>query len=159
MMNILIDALLLLVIYLQYRELQKQWWLLMGFRHKIWALRDDVAKLPSPRRAEGLSQKAVIKAAISAKLAERSFSLASSANLAVMAMQRTLSVRPRHLPKPQQVADAVAQKTVMEQVGGSPDYSGFDWMYPILNEEERDLLDKALEHSQKWESETKVKAT
>jgi hypothetical protein len=97
----------------------------------------------------GVADQTRMRSRMAEKFSERAFSLASSANLACMAIQRTLQVRPQYVVKNQQIANEVAQKTVMEKVGGSKDYSGFDWIYPILSDEDRDLLDKALQGSQK----------
>ena len=109
---------------------------------------------------EGKSAATLLKAKSAEMLGQRAFNLASSANLAVMALQRTLQVRPAYLPKRNQVANEVGQDKVMEAVGGTADYSGFDWLYPVLDEEERDLIDKAREfhdkHQEQGDEGTKV---
>lgn len=101
----------------------------------------------------GLGQQTLIKAKIAEKLADRAFSLASSANLAVMHLQRILQTRPKIFKKEELVLNEIAQQKVMETVGGSPNYAGFDWLYPILSQEERDVLDNAMEHAAKYKAE------
>lgn len=97
-----------------------------------------------------------IKASVSEKLAERAFSLASSANVALMGIQRALQTRPVQLSRRQQIGNEVGQKKVMEAVGGAGNYSGFDWIYPILSEEERNIVDNALEHEQRYRESNKT---
>lgn len=100
--------------------------------------------------SRGVVQAWRVKAKVSEKLSERAFSLASSANLAIMALQRTLQTRPQYATKKQQIQNEVAQQDVMETVGGTTDYSGFDWMYPILDDEERELIDNARALKEKY---------
>lgn len=101
----------------------------------------------------GMGTEALIKAKIAEKLADRAFSLASSANLATMHLQRILQTRPKIFKKEELILNEIAQDKVMETVGGSPNYAGFDWLYPILSQEERDILDNAMEHAAKYKQE------
>lgn len=99
---------------------------------------------------KGILDKTTITAKVSKSIGERAFNLASSANLAVMSVQRTLQVRPAYISRKKQIENEVAQENVMEAVGGTDDYSGFDWLYPCLSDEERELIDNARDHSTKY---------
>ena len=94
-------------------------------------------------------EQAHIKVAIASKFAERAFSMASTANVACMALQRSLQVRKVYTPKPQLIANEIAQKEVSKAVGGSVDYSNIDWLYPTLSEDERDIVDNAIRLAEK----------
>lgn len=91
-----------------------------------------------------------IKIKLAEKMADRAFSLASSANLACMHIQRTLAVRPQFATKKQMMSNELAQKQVQETITGQEtktevDYSDIDWMYSALDEEERKIVDNARE--------------
>ena len=87
-------------------------------------------------------------AAQAKSLAERAFNMASSSNIAIMHLQRLLQGRPPATAT--QLADnEIAKKEVMEDLGGTSDYAGFDWLYPILSDEEREVLDKVIEEKAK----------
>lgn len=104
---------------------------------------------PPPRkdmRSSGLAEKAVIKAAIATKLAERAFSLASTANLGIVALQRALQ-QPRILNKEGLQRNALAKQQV-DNLFGKGD--GFDWLYPVLDDESRDILEKAKDHQERF---------
>lgn len=104
------------------------------------------------KRITGVINKTTLKAKTAEVLADRSFNMASSANLAIMALQRTLTVRPTFVPKKKQLENEVAQKEVMTAIGGTPDYSGFDWLRPILGPDELDIIDKAMEHAERFQN-------
>lgn len=97
------------------------------------------------RKHCGLIEKALRRAAIADKVAERAFNLASTANLGVVALQRTLS-QPRFVNKQSLTRNALAKKEVDALFGSE----GFDWLYPVLDDESRDLLDKAKDHHEKF---------
>jgi hypothetical protein len=94
----------------------------------------------------GALDKVKIKTAIAEKLADRAFNLASTANLGVVAIQKTLVTRPRFLSKEQMTKNELAKKDVDTLFGKS---SSFDWLRPILSDEEQDLLDQVEAHAQK----------
>lgn len=85
---------------------------------------------------------------IAEKTADRAFSMASSANLGVVALQQALRV-PRLMTKQQGLQNKTAKSAVNELFGGELDPAKFDWLYPALNEEERDVIDKARDHLEK----------
>ena len=90
--------------------------------------------------------KALIRGAIAEKFAERAFSLASSANIGVVALQKTLQTRPRVPSRENLLRNELAKREVdsLFQPSGS-----FDWLRPILSDEENDLLDQVEEHQKK----------
>ena len=98
----------------------------------------------------GIINKFKIKAKVSQVLAERAFNMASSSNVALMHLQRTLQVRPAYVPRKKQVENEGIQEDVMESLGGSSSYEGFDWLYPILNDEEREIVDNARDFNAKY---------
>jgi hypothetical protein len=89
-----------------------------------------------------------VKVKLAEKLADRAFSLASSANLGLVALSRTLAVRPVYASKKQMVKNELAQKQTEEAIFGvkkpeEVDYSQVDWMYAALDDEEREIVDSA----------------
>lgn len=93
------------------------------------------------KKLQGQVDKYLISAKIAEKMAERAFNLASSANLGVIALQKSLAM-PRLATKEQLKANEFASNKVdkLFSNGGT-----FDWLRPILSEEELDILDKAQE--------------
>lgn len=47
----------------------------------------------------------------------------------------------------QKLRSALQPKSKPKQITPENDYAGFDWLYPILNDEERDIIDKAREYA------------
>lgn len=80
-----------------------------------------------------------IKAAIAEKMADRAFNMASSANLGVVALQKALAV-PRLMTKAQVQQNQLAKKGVDKLFTTS---GNFDWLKPVLSDEELDLLEAA----------------
>jgi hypothetical protein len=98
-------------------------------------------------------EKALLKASISEKFAERAFNLASTANLTCMHLSRTLATRPAWVTKHQMLKNEIAQNAIKEAIGGptgEKDMSDFDFLYTVLGDEERDIVDKAVEHNAKY---------
>ena len=93
---------------------------------------------------------AVMKAKLAEKLADRAFNMASAANLGVVALQKSLAVRSRYVSKEQSLKNEVAKKEVDNLFSNS---NGFDWLRPILSDEELDVLDKAEDHARKFQNE------
>lgn len=99
---------------------------------------------PKPQKPkDGLLEKAIRRAAVAEKLADRAFSLASTASLGVLALQKTLAVRPRIVSEDQRKRNELAKAKLDELFGNS---GGFEWFRPILSDEELDVLDKAQAH-------------
>lgn len=97
-------------------------------------------------KIKGLMESSLRKAAIAEKFAERAFSLASTANLGVVALQKTLQTRPRLVTKESSTRNELAKKEVDSLFGGT---GNFDWLRPVLSDEENDLLDQVEAHNLK----------
>lgn len=89
-------------------------------------------------KTEGRYQKTEISAKIAEKMAERAFNLASSANLGVVALQKALVI-PRLLTKQQVKQNQLAKKQVDELFSSE---GSFDWLRPILSDEDNEILDE-----------------
>lgn len=111
--------------------------ILMGEKELLkFSLRRVIAAIKDrdPNRAEGLAQQATIKAKVAEKLAERSFSLASSAVVTLGMIQRTLNVRPK-TDKKTKLQDAAIWRELTSQYGSEADF-----MFAALNDEERKIV-------------------
>lgn len=82
-------------------------------------------------------QKYYIVAKMAEKTADRAFNLASSANLGVIALQKSLAV-PRIMTKTQATQNRLAKQTVDELFTTG---DKFDFLRPILSDEELNVLD------------------
>lgn len=150
--NIIFDLSIIVAIAAFYSESRGRVRLLVSML-EAHALMIEKLKARKKNKENGLEAKAIVKASVATKTAERAFSLASSANIACMALQRTLSVRPTWVSKQQMLKNEVAQKEVEEVIGGKKmtgDMSDFEWLYPVLNDEERQIVDNAIEHNAKF---------
>lgn len=87
----------------------------------------------------GIKESYYRKVAIAEKMADRAFNMASTANLGVVALQKALVV-PRIMTK-QQVAQNHLAKNGVDKL--FTQNGSFDWLRPILSDEENDLLDEA----------------
>ena len=85
----------------------------------------------------GKMDKMYIRSVLAEKLADRAFNMASSANLGVIALQKSLQV-PRILNKQQGLKNQLAKNDVDKLFSSS---GTFDYLRPILSDEENDLLD------------------
>lgn len=85
------------------------------------------------------------KAAIAEKLAERSFNIASSATLGVIALQKTLAV-PRIASKPMLQRNLLAKNEIDKLFTTEGSY---DFLRSELSEEELEVLDKLEEQKLK----------
>ena len=85
----------------------------------------------------GRVDKMHIRSVIAEKMAERAFNMASSANLGVLALQKALQV-PRVLNKQQGVKNQLAKNDIDKLFNNS---GTFDYLRPILSDEENELLD------------------
>lgn len=90
------------------------------------------------KRTPALLEQAQRRAAIAEKYADRAFTMASTATLGVIALQKSLAV-PKIMTKRQTAQNALAKKQVDDLMAGS---GQFDYMRPILSDEENDILDK-----------------
>lgn len=95
-----------------------------------------------------------IRAVIAEKMAERAFNMASTANLGVVALQKSLAV-PRLMSKKQLNQNELAKDQVNGLFSNQVDGSGFDWLRPILSDKENDILDKVSEHNAKFNTNEK----
>lgn len=125
-LNILIDLLLIFAIW---RNKSK----VIFHKTKVVVSED--------KQLRGRLDKMYISAKIAEKMAERAFNLASTANLGVVALQKSL-VLPKLATKQQLQSNQLAKDNVdkLFSSGGT-----FDWLRPILSDEELDILDKAQE--------------
>lgn len=89
----------------------------------------------------GKREKQERRSAIAEKTADRAFSMASSASLGVIALQKALAV-PRILSKPQVLANQLAKKGVDDIFSND---TTFDFMRPYLDDEENEQIDKIIE--------------
>lgn len=93
----------------------------------------------------GKLEKYWIKAKIAEKTADRAFNMASSANLGVVALQKALAV-PRMMTKQQGLQNKFAKQEVDKLFTGE---GTFDWLRPLMSDEELEIIDKAEELQQK----------
>lgn len=139
--------LLIVAIYLAYRDSIKN-----HNRHvedsKVWLdfLENKFAKGYKEMRErfdklDGVQKKTQISAKIAEKTADRAFNMASSANLGVVALQKALAV-PRLMTKQQGLQNKFAKNEVDKLFNGE---GTFDWLRPILSDEELEIIDKAEE--------------
>lgn len=93
------------------------------------------------KRVQGVMEQALFKAKLAEKMADRAFNMASSANVGIAILQKALAT-PRLMTKQQGLQNEVAKNGVdkLFSRGGS-----FDYLRPILSDEENDLLDQAEE--------------
>lgn len=76
------------------------------------------------------------------KLADRAFSLASSANVGIVALSRSLQTRPKKYKKEEILADEAATKKVGDVFGASMG----EWLKPVMSAEEIDVFEAAQQH-------------
>lgn len=111
----------------------------------IWGIRrqkviKEITKetiIKPSKKIEGKLEQAYLRAAIAEKIAERSFNMASSANLGVIALQKSLQV-PRILNRQQGLKNQLAKNDVDKLFSNQ---GTFDYLRPILSDEENELLD------------------
>ncbi len=97
------------------------------------------------REERGLIEKAVRRGAIAEKFAERAFSMASSASLGVIALQKALLV-PRPLTKPQATANRLAKKEVDSLFSNE---GGWEFMKPYLDDNDLEVVERLEEEKRK----------
>lgn len=90
--------------------------------------------------------KMYISAKIAEKTAERAFNLASSANLGVIALQKSLVV-PRVITRTQATQNQLAKKTIDELFSGNDDI--LDFLRPTATDDELEVIDKIQDERRK----------
>lgn len=90
-------------------------------------------------KLEGKVTKMYIAAKIAEKTADRAFNLASSANLGVIALQKSLAV-PRVITRTQATQNQLAKKTIDELFSGNDDI--LDFLRPTATDDELEVIDK-----------------
>lgn len=105
------------------------------FRHFEEECKKNIKKAIT--KADGERNGAVIRAAVAEKFAERAFNMASAANLGVVALQKSLAT-PRIMTPTQVTKNQLAKKEVDNLFTSN---GGFDYLRPILSDEENDILD------------------
>lgn len=86
---------------------------------------------------QGKLDKMYLRSVLAEKMAERAFNMASASNLGVLALQKSLQV-PRVLNKQQGLKNQLAKNDIDKLFSGT---GTFDYLRPILSDEENDLLD------------------
>lgn len=108
---------------------------------KLWEATHILATAEVPKinysKIKGELRQAQIRAAIAEKFAERAFNLASSANLGVIALQKSLAT-PKLMTAQQSIKNQLAKKQIDNIFETS---SGFDYLRPLLSDEDNDILD------------------
>jgi len=102
-------------------------------------------KIPELKSLNGKIDKMYLSSKIAEKFAERAFNMASSANLGVIALQKSLA-QPRIMTKHQTVRNELAKNEVDKLFTTE---GNFDFLRPILSDEENDLLDEMEKHNLK----------
>lgn len=93
----------------------------------------------------GKLDKMYISCKLAEKMADRAFNMASTANLGVIALQKALAV-PRIVTPRQATQNKLAKKEVESLFSQN---GTFDYLRPILSDEELDLIDEAQKHLEK----------
>lgn len=137
-LSILINLCCLVALFL----LNKQ---LTALRQYCKALSGYVARVnsrPVPKinykQIEGLMNRTYTKAAIAEKMGERAFNMASASNLGVIALQKALVV-PRIMTRAQQKQNQLAKNGVDKLFTTK---GGFDFLKPVLSDEDLEILEK-----------------
>lgn len=130
-LNILIELCLIVAVW----RLSKR----RGKYHHV-----ELTKVVPDKRLEGLVVQAQIESKVSAAIAERAFNLASAANLAAIALQKTLAT-PKLVNKAQVNRNLIA-KAEIDKLFST--HGNMDLLRPILSEEEQEILDAIEEKNQ-----------
>ena len=97
------------------------------------------------KRTPGLLDKALRRAGMAERYAERAFSAANAAALGVIALQKALAI-PRPLTKPQVIANKLAKQDIDRLFNAN---GGWDWMKPYMSEEDLEVIEKIEEEKMK----------
>lgn len=112
------------------------------------AISEEVGKKADQDEVYGRLESAIRKAAIAEKMAERAFNMASSANVGIVILQKSLAV-PRPLSRQQGLQNKLAKEGVDKLFTTA---SSFDWLTPLLSDEELEIIEKAKELNEKYNS-------
>lgn len=102
-----------------------------------------ITKIVKDNRAIGKAEQALIKAKIAELFAERAFNMASTANLGVIALQKTLHV-PKIVDRQQTLKNKYAKAEVDKLFTTN---GGFEFLKPILDDEELEMLEEIEKNS------------
>lgn len=138
----IIDILTFLIDVILIWGISKCWTKKYGVEHHVQIQNQYIGK-----KYEGKLEQAIRKAAIAEKFAERGFTMASTANLGVIALQKSLSL-PRVLTKHQEQRNQLANNEVDKLFTKEGKY---DFMMPFLDEEQRAIIE-AIEEKQRLEA-------
>lgn len=121
--------------------LKKKLWQEIENMATHWQEKVDRYGKKASDKLEGKANQVVFHAKLAEKMADRAFNMASSANVGIAILQKALAT-PRLMTKQQGLQNEVAKNGVdkLFSRGGS-----FDYLRPILSDEENDLLDQAEE--------------
>lgn len=97
-----------------------------------------ITKIVKDDRAIGKAEQALIKAKIAELFAERAFNMASTANLGVIALQKTLHI-PKIVDRQQTLKNKYAKAEVDKLFTTN---GGFEFLKPILDDDELELLEE-----------------
>lgn len=97
-----------------------------------------ITKIVKDNRAIGKAEQALIKAKIAELFAERAFNMASTANLGVIALQKTLHI-PKIVDRQQTLKNKYAKAEVDKLFTTN---GGFEFLKPILDDDELELLEE-----------------
>ncbi len=100
------------------------------------------------KELNGKMDKVMLSAKLADKMAERAFTLASSANVASAILQRNLSGRSRIISSQQGTKDELAKKQLRELFGKDE----MEFLKPILTDEEIELYEEAKRQTEKARS-------
>jgi hypothetical protein len=103
-------------------------------------------------RAIGLAQKAILQSRIAEKMAERAFTLSSSANVATSILSKSLGTRPKFISKEQLVKDEVVKEQLADLFGKDE----AEYLKPLLDDDEVELLEQARKQYEKAKSKGEV---
>lgn len=99
------------------------------------------------REIQGKLDKMYIRSVVAEKMASRAWNTANSATLGVIALQKTLVV-PRLLTKEQTIKNKLAKNDIDKLFTTQGNY---DYLRPLLSDEDLELLDKIEEEKMKNE--------
>lgn len=104
-----------------------------------------VVRVVEDKKTLGKLDQAQIKAAIAEKMADRAFSMASSANLGIVALQKAL-VAPRLITKPQLINNQLAKKGVDQLFSIDNE---IEFMRPLMTDDEIEVYEKMKKEKEK----------
>lgn len=140
-LSILIDLCLIVAAWAVLREQKRDFW---RFRvtaaHHLSEQLTDLQRQArkAVARLEGRGTSVVLRSKLAEKMADRAFNMASSANLGVIALQKSLA-RPVLLTKTQATANQLASNEVDKLFSSN---GRFDYLRPLMTDEEIEIIEK-----------------